>query len=109
MDFSLGRTGIHLQAWLNSMEKKIGVALILNIPNAKEAFSTLEDDKESIEEKLGLGALEWHELPERKSSKIQLAWNADPTKESKWPEQVERMRKTLESFDKTFRPMVKSL
>lgn len=109
MDFSLGRSGIHLQAWLNSMEKKIGVALTLNISSAKKAFKTLEDDKESIEEKVGLGALEWHELPERKSSKIQLAWNADPTKESKWPEQVEWMRKTLESFDKTFRPMVKSL
>lgn len=109
MNFSLGRAGIHLQAWLNSKEKKIGVGLILNISDANKAFKALENDKESIEERLGLGALEWHELPERKSSKILLARNADPTKESNSPQQVQWMMETLESFDKTFRPMVKSL
>ena len=107
MDFSLGRTGFHLVAGLNSRAKSIGIDLYLSPPHSTAHFELLREKREEIER--ALGKLEWRALPNRKSSTIRLVRDADPLKQEDWPGQVDWIIEKLEAFDKTFRPLVKDL
>lgn len=107
MGFSIGRAGFNLTGWLNSKEKWIGVYLYLDPPHAKAHFAMLAQEREQIEQQLG--ELEWRELPDRKASTIRLRRNSDPMKKEDWPNQIKWMVGTLEAFNRTFRPLVKSL
>ena len=71
-------------------------------------YTLLEQQRAEIERDLGV--LEWRALPDRKSSSIRLCRkDTDPLQEKDWPTQLDWMASTLERFDKTFRPRVKSL
>lgn len=107
MGFSIGRAGFNLLGWLNSKEKWIGVYLYLDPPDAKAHFGLLDQEREKIEQQLG--TLEWSKLPERKSSTIRLRLDSDPMNQADWPRQISWMVEKLEAFNKTFRPLVKSL
>ena len=107
MDFNIGRVGFNLLGWLNSKEKWIGLLLYLNPPDAKAHFGLLAQQRKEIEQQLG--TLEWRKLPKRKHSEIRLRRAADPMQEVDWPNQISWMAEKLEAFDKTFRPLVKSL
>ena len=108
MDFSIGRADFWLEATLQAMKKQISVALFMTGPNATAHFRLLEQQSEEIEDELG--ELEWRALPDKKSSSIRLCRNdADPMQQENWPSQLDWMVSTLEGFDKTFRPRVKSL
>ena len=107
MGFSIGRAGFNLTGWLNSKEKWIGVYLYLDPPHAKAHFALLVQRREEIEQQLG--ELEWRELPDRKASTIRLRRKSDPMRKEDWPGQIEWMIEKLEAFNRTFRPLVKSL
>ncbi len=107
MGFSIGKAGFNLLGWLNSKEKWIGVYLYLEPPDAKAHFGLLDQEREEIEQQLG--TLEWRKLPDRKASTIRLRREADPMQQGDWPNQISWMVEKLEAFNKTFRPLVKSL
>ncbi len=107
--FTIGRSGFHLAALLNTRDKKIGVELVIvDKDEAKGFYHLLAKDKSAIEAEIGC-ALEWRENPEKIQSKIALFKNFDPTNEASWPSQHEWMKSTVEKFDTVFRKRVRSL
>ena len=76
-------------------------------PNATAHFWLLERQREEIEKELG--ALEWRALPGKEQHIRLRRKNADPMQQEDWPNQLDWMVSTLEGFDKTFRPRLKSL
>ncbi len=108
MYFSVGRSEFWLEATLQSTKKWIGVALFMSGSDAMAHYTLLERQRAEIEH--DLGALEWRALPDKKSSSIRLRrMDTDPLQEKDRPAQLDWMASTLERFDKTFRPRVKSL
>ena len=107
MNFGIGKTGFNLQCLLNSKEKWIGVYLYFKSVDTKAHFEFLRQKCEKIEQQLG--TLDWNKLPEKKSSTIGLRLDADPMNQADWPHQISWMMKNLKAFNKTFRPLVKSL
>ncbi len=107
--FSVGRTNFHIAAFLNTRDKRIGVELNMTDRDyAKSFFNLLAQDKAAIEQEIG-ATLEWKELPEKKSSKIVQAKEADPKNESDWPSQHEWFKESIETFDRVFRKRLKEL
>ncbi len=74
-DVSIGRSDSHLTLTVLTLEDQIGCELY--IPNSKALYATLFSNKEAIEKELGLGALLWQELPEKKASRIRLTRKFD--------------------------------
>ena len=107
--FTIGRSGFHLAALLNTRENKIGVELCITDKNEEKAFyHLLEKDKTSIEAEMGC-ILEWKENPEKTQSKIALFKNSNPTDESNWQSQHEWLKNTIEKFDAVFRKRIRNL
>ena len=107
MTFSIGRSEFSLVAALQSRENWISVYLSMTGPNAKAHFRLLERQREEIEEELG--DLEWRALPGKEQHIRLRRKNADPMQQEDWPNQLDWMVSTLESFDKTFRSRLKPL
>ena len=107
MSFSIGRSEFSLVATLQSKEKWISVYLSMMGPNATAHFRLLERQREEIEEELG--DLEWRALPGKEQHIRLRQKNADPMQQKDWPNQLDWMVSTLEGFNKTFRPRLKSL
>ena len=108
MGFSIGRSDFSLDSMLHSREKWIGVDLVMVGPNATAHFQLLEQQRKEIEGELG--ELEWRALPGKKSSTIRLRrQSSDPTQQEDWSNQIDWLVSTLEKFNKTFRPRLKSL
>ena len=109
MDFSLGRTGFGLQAFINTRDRRIGVDLILYGRYAKPHFHLLEEKKQTIEEQLGIN-LDWAENPRRVLSYLYLHnRDMDPTVKEQWPEQYKWLREKLEALKSVFVPKIKNL
>lgn len=109
MSFSIGRSGFHLSAVLNSREKNIGVEIFISHDSAKIFFEQLKDSKTDIEAKLG-HSLVWQDLPNRKGCRIaykRQGW--DPMDENKWPDYIEWLKENLENFSSAFRPYIRGL
>lgn len=107
--FTIGRSGVHISAIVNTRENRIGVELCMNNPEtAKGFFNLLEKDKILIESEIG-HPLEWRELPEKTTSKIILFLDANPTDETQWITQHGWFRENIEKFDRVFRNRIKNL
>jgi hypothetical protein len=107
--FSLGRGGVSLVATINTQRGVLGVECSLNGPLHKSWFKQLLEQKEAIEGELG-SALDWRELPGKKSSRIILFKDGvDPKSEADWPNQHAWFVATLNQFAKIFRPRVAQL
>ena len=107
MSFSIGRSEFSLVATLQSKKKWISVYLSMMEPNATAHFRLLERQREEIEGELG--DLEWRALPGKEQHIRLRQKNADLMQQKDWPNQLDWMVSTLESFDKTFRLRLKSL
>jgi hypothetical protein len=107
-NIAIGKTGFYMSAQVNTKEKQLGVALILDTALAKVQFKQLEAQKAEIEAEAGT-ALDWRELPHRKQSHVVLTRSGDPTAKGDWPAQQEWLLKTLELFHKLFAKRVKLL
>lgn len=107
--FSIGRSGVHMAATVNTNEKRLAVEVCMRNPETSKAFfKLLEQDKEKIEQEFGQ-KLEWFELPNKARSKIMLYNNADPANEADWESQHEWIKNTVEKFDRVFRQRIKNL
>ncbi|MDW7774360.1 MAG: DUF4268 domain-containing protein [Desulfobulbaceae bacterium] len=108
MYFAIGRSNFWLVAVVNTQNKVIYAALAMGGSDAKAHFHLLHDDKEKYEEIFG-GPLEWHELPNRKESRITIAQQFDPWDTNKWHEQHLWLQEQLEKLYKTFSQTIKTL
>ena len=107
-DFSIGRSGFHLETFANTRDKRIGTILVLGGPNAKSHFHLLQKDIEKYEKEIG--KLEWAEMPEKKQSHIKLRLrDCDPMNKADWPKQHEWLYEKLQAFHTTFSQPIKQL
>lgn len=106
--FGIGTTHAYIAALLITKRDRIAVELYLRSDDAKELFEALQGHKAHIESAVGT-ALEWRELPDRKSSRIVLGRDADAYDEGDWPNQFAWLKETLEKFDNVFRPLMATL
>lgn len=79
----------------------------LYIPNSKETFTELLQQKDSIEKDLG-EKLEWQELPGKKASRIKIEREADLNDINKWGECFEWLRQQAELFQRIFGKYLKN-
>lgn len=109
MSFSIGRSGFHLSAVLNSREKNIGVEVFINHDDAKIFFEQLKESKGEIEAKLGYSLI-WQDLPDRKGCRIAYKnQGCDPTDKNKWQDHLDWLKINLEKFSNVFRPYIREL
>ncbi len=109
LTFSIGRSGFHVNALLNTVTNRIGVELVIADKDGEKSFyHLLAKDKEVIEKEMG-SALEWRENPEKNRSSILLFFNANPAEELNWNLQNDWLRNALEKFDNVFRQRIKNL
>ena len=106
-DFSVGRSGFHISALLNTRDKCITVKLSIKDPS-KKFFNLLAQDQSKIEKEIGTKLI-WDESPENPRAKILQVRDADPTKESDWQSQHDWFIERIETFDRVFRPRIASL
>lgn len=104
--FSIGRSGFHMSATMNTMDNLLSVILTVHGEAARAHFSLLQEDKSSIEEAIGTN-LEWRENP--KQNRIILSDHMDPKDRSKWPKQHAWLLEKLELFCKVFSSRIKNL
>lgn len=107
--YSIGRTGMHLGAILDSQKSRIAVELYLGDENAKSFFGQLKADQVAIEAGLG-HAPAWMELPTRRACRI-VSYRSvtDPLDEASWPELIAWISKTLEAYYRVFHKRVSKL
>lgn len=109
LTFSIGRSGFHVNALLNTVTNRIGVELVIaDKDGEKSSYHLLAKDKEVIEREIG-SDLEWRENPEKNRSSILLFFSVNPTEESNWSSQNEWLKNTLEKFDAVFRQRIRNL
>lgn len=98
-DVSIGTSQAHISLTTNSLEKRVAVEI--HIPNNKQLFAGLFDDRESIEQQLGM-TLDWRELPERKASRIVIEHRGDSADPEEQLELVQWMVATADAFSRVF-------
>jgi hypothetical protein len=109
LTFSIGRSGFHVNALLNTVTNRIGVELVIADKDGEKSFyHLLAKYKEAIEREMG-SDLEWRENPEKNRSSILLFFSADPSEEQNWASQNDWLKNTLEKFDSVFRQRIKNL
>jgi len=108
-NLSIGRAGMHLAATMHTSERRLGVELYLDGPQAKQHFHELFSQKEAIEADLG-HSLVWMELPERKASRIVLFKSGvDVMNDETWDEGCAWLQLELEAFKRVLHPRVREL
>lgn len=109
MNFAIGRSNFHLYAFTNTIEKRVGIGLVVKGPNAKAHFHLLNTEKDEIEKEFGQ-ALGWMELPAKIESRVMLnKLNADLADTERWDEYCLWMADTLEKYSKVFKNRVQKL
>ncbi len=105
----LGRSNFYVEAVIRSKESVVTVQLDMYGSDAKGFFRRLLQDKARIESAIGQ-PLAWNDRPDRKTSAIALDRHGiDLSDRSRWPEIFVWFHAKLDLFEKTFRPIVKSL
>jgi hypothetical protein len=109
MSIAIGRSNFYVTPFVNTVEHRIGVILVMGGPHGEAHFHLLNQEKETIEEELGY-QLEWFENPGKieKHIRKQLV-KADPWIKEKWPEYRDFLANTLEDFNRVFRKRIKQL
>jgi len=108
-DFGIGRSHFTLNATVNKPKQLITLSLYLGSDDAKSHFNNLMDRKEDIEDQIGENLL-WMELPNRKSSRVELQLNnVDASDEKDWQRQHAWLVEKLETFNAVFRPLIREL
>jgi len=107
--FSIGRSGMHLGAVINTREDNIGVELYLGDEFANAYFEQLEQDRELIQAKIDF-ELVWMPLPERRACRV-IGYHPLPDLANKtsWPALQSWMINALEQMHDTFAPRVRNL
>ena len=107
--FSIGRSGFHLSATINTRENLIAVVLVINGEHVDAHFQLLNARKDEIEALFG-EALDWQEKPDKHQSWVHLSnTESDPWDRDDWPNQHSWVCLKLESFHTVFSPIIKNL
>lgn len=109
MDFSLGKSGIWLEASINVRDRKITVLTIVGTPHSMAYFKQLEATRDDLEKTFG-EPLDWVERPGKKLQFIRIRLdNADPGNRGDWKNQHGWIHEKLQKFYWTFSSAIKSL
>ena len=109
LQFSIGRTTFALQAWVTSTNREMGIRLYMAGNSSKAHYHLLQEQQAEIHTEFG-ETLEWHELPDKESSRISLSKaSADPLDENNWFHQYGWFTEKLERFNQVFRPRIQVL
>lgn len=105
-DISLGSSEVHISLTINTREDLLGCEIY--IPDSKEIFYKLKENREKIEKEIG-GKLEWMELPGRKASRIKLSigMEDDINQTNDWNNYFEQLIFYAEEFQKVFPKYIK--
>lgn len=109
MDFSLGKSGIWLEASINVRDQKITVLIIVGTDHAMAYFKQLEANRDEFDKNFG-EPLDWVERPGKRQQLIRIRLeNADPQDRIDWKKQHAWIHEKLQRFHKTFSTAIKSL
>ena len=103
-NLSIGNSNAHLSLTINTRENALGVELY--IPDNKELYNQLFQQKNSIEKELG-EVPEWMELPSKKASRIKITCPANFEEEQKWEAYFEWFLEEAEKFRTVFQKFLK--
>ena len=106
--FSIGKSGIELNAGLNTQRQWIKMELTLNGPKARAWFVALASQKDVIETEIGY-PLNWEELSGTQQRIAVYHPNQDPTDRDSWKKQHAWLYDRLREFHSVFSPRVKAL
>ena len=107
--FAVGRSNFQLVARMNTQAKEIGVYLCMQGDDRLAHYHLLLNrHQKQVDSSIGPD-LKWRELRDAKESQIATNRQADPTNQNEWPAQHKWLKDTLESFHRTFAPIVKQL
>ena len=106
---SVGRSGFNLTAEAYSRKKYLWVTLLMRGIDSTAHFNLLHEQKEAIESEFG-AALEWHEEPSKKRSRIVVVKNdVDITDNNAWGKQHEWLSHNLVKFYGLFKKRILDL
>lgn len=109
LNISLGRSGVHMAAIVNSRESRLGLEVYINHQDSKKYFAQLREQRQSIEAQLGF-ELDWRELPDKNACRIIILKPDSPLDdEAAWPQYFSWLTDTTHKMDNVFRPLVKVL
>ena len=109
MDFSLGKSGIWLEASINVRDQKITVLIIVGTEHSMAYYKQLEATRDDFEKTFG-EPLDWVERKGKRQQLIRIRLDdADPKIRSDWKKQHAWMYDKLQRFHKTFSTAIKSL
>jgi hypothetical protein len=101
INVSIGSSDAHLSLTIRSKEGIFGVELY--IPNNKDLYTQLYQNKKEIEGELNLKEeIEWMELPEKKASRIRVSYSGDFNDESKWEAYFDWLLEVAEKYRSVF-------
>ena len=103
-DISFGFSNAHIALTVNSQSEQI--ACEIYIPDSKQLFSALHEQKENIENELNED-LEWEELPEKKASTIKLISSGSLSSQDNWEQYHSWMLDKVLKFQKVFGKYIK--
>jgi len=107
-DVALGRTGIHLSLTANTMDKRVGVKVVLMPDKADRALPVLLEQREAIERELD-AKLAWNPYPNKRVKTITLTHSANILDRTSWPAAIGWLTKTAVAFHTAFAPRVAQL
>lgn len=103
-DISFGFSNAHIALTINSQTEQM--ACEIYIPDSKQLFSALFEQKEKIESELS-ETLEWEDLPEKKASRIKLISKGCLTSQQSWGKyhawMLDKVLKFQRVFGKTYK------
>lgn len=105
-DISFGSSEAHISLTINTREDLLGCEIY--IPDSKDLFYKLQNNKEGIEKEIGQG-LKWMELPGRKASRIKLSIETEDeiTQINNWNNYFEELIFYAEEFQRVFPKYIK--
>lgn len=105
-DISFGFSTAHIALTINSQSGQMGCEIY--IPDSKEIFHFLHENKMEIEEELG-NTLSWEELPTKKASRIKLLTDGNLSNTNKWKGMHSWLLEEAVKFQKVFSKNIKKL
>lgn len=108
-NITLGRSGIHLAATVNSRENRLGMEVYIDHQNSKAMFNQLKAHQAEIDQSVG-GGLDWLELPDAHACRILKIRASSPLEdEAQWTVYYDWLEQTAKQLSAVLRPLVKGL
>jgi hypothetical protein len=105
---ALGKTYLFLVAWNIARDKKSGVYLAIQVPDAKEYFRQVRDQYGALIDR-ELGPVRWNEQPDKKGCDIGTSRDSDVSDRDTWPNLNRWFEETIEKWDAVFRPILQAV